>query len=524
MPRRTPDGYIEWSGYWADVTDVYEQAEELTRAKVEAEAGAAAKSTFLAMMSHEIRTPMAGVLSLVELLADTRLDVEQRNMLSMIQSSTGGLLQILDDVLDYSSIEADRLSLKPTPFDVRRTVDSVAGLFAVKAWDKALRVNVVVDWRIARVLQGDENRIRQILMNVVSNAIKFTERGHVSIRVDLVDHVGFSQTVRFTVEDSGSGIPQEKLANIFDPFVQVDVSATRRHGGTGLGLTISRRLAELMRGKLTIRSWPDRGTEAALEVALPVLEPTASDWVEAEFGGRKALLCVSDHKIGEAASAALSALGFLVMAVDPGGFKEMSTEDGVLVVYEEGCIDERGVPEHKQRIKLTLQPGVAVSPPSPNLAVVSCNPLLWRSMRNACVAVLGDDDDASSASIEGGETRSHVRVLVAEDNPIARSVIARQLNRLGVEHMTVENGIHALAELEKASYDVLITDCFMPGLDGFELAQRVRAGETSGGKRMKIFALTASPMPEEVARSLETGIDQLIAKPIGLEELRGILW
>jgi signal transduction histidine kinase len=258
VPRREADGGVVWSGYWVDASIEHARAEELARARDVAEAASRAKDDFFAMMSHEIRTPMNGVLGLVEVLERTPLNSDQGEMLGMIHESAGALLQILDDLLDYSKIEAGRLTIEAEPIDLREMVDNAVGLLAGRAHEKGLKVRVDIASDVAATLRGDSVRLRQVLFNLLGNAIKFTPEGHVDVRVAAVAQTGELQTIEIIVEDTGIGIAAEVQAKLFEPFVQAESSTTRRFGGTGLGLTICRKLIQLMDGSLALDSEPGR--------------------------------------------------------------------------------------------------------------------------------------------------------------------------------------------------------------------------------------------------------------------------
>lgn len=265
------DGALLWSGYWVDVTHTHAQAEALAAAMQEAERAAAAKADFLATMSHEIRTPMSGVLGMLEMLAHTRLDDEQRRVLQTIEDSAQMLRQILDDILDFSKIEAGALALEATPVNLRRVVDNVQQMLSTQATEKNLRMQARIDAGVSEWHRADGVRLRQILFNLLSNAIKFTEQGEVCLWLVRLDEADGMQRLRLSVVDTGIGITPEQQARLFRPFAQAEGSTSRRYGGTGLGLSICRRLVELMGGELSMHSVPGQGTRVDVELSLPVL-------------------------------------------------------------------------------------------------------------------------------------------------------------------------------------------------------------------------------------------------------------
>jgi PAS domain S-box-containing protein len=519
-PRAESNDSLSWSVYCDDVTIEKEQARALAEAKATAEAAVASKNVFLAMMSHEIRTPMAGVLGLVELMAQTPLDREQQHMLGMVQDSAGALLQILDDVLDFSRIESGRLELEEHPFDLRALADGVVGLFAARAHEKGVRLYSPLDWRLAGEYTGDAVRIRQVITNLLSNALKFTEKGYVELRVELLGEESGGQRLRISVIDTGIGISHEQLGRLFQPFTQAEASTTRRFGGTGLGLTICHRLATLMGGEVRLTSAPGQGTQATFEFTLPVARALKS---HTAITGKTVLLCTHDAMLERELSNTLSALGLNLVEADAEDLRDFEANDVDLFVVDTDIVKAGLVPAGARCIRLVDSPdprGFAVEEGS----VVLCgNPLLWRSAVDACHAALGLALPGATGSLPVASVRQDARILVAEDHPISRAVISRQLVRLGYAHTVVENGERALAAMVEANYDLLITDCHMPMLDGYALTQRIRVAELAGETHLPIIALSASALPEQVQRCQDAGMDDFLAKPIQLDELQAKL-
>ncbi|MDR7135396.1 PAS domain S-box-containing protein [Lysobacter niastensis] len=513
-PRLLPDGPVEWSGYWIDTTQVHAQAQALAEAKTQAEAAATAKSAFLAMMSHEIRTPMAGVLGLIELLTRTRLDREQSQMLDMAQDSAKSLLQILDDTLDYSRIESGRLSVEAAPFDMRTLVDSVVGLFSARAKENNIRLYSILDWRLAMMFNGDAVRVRQVITNLLSNAIKFTEHGHVVLQVKLIGESQGDQHLRITLEDTGIGIEPDDLVRLFQPFTQAEDSTARRFGGTGLGLTISRRLAELMGGELSLESTPGVGTRAIFDLCLPVmrnLHPLP------EFEGKTVALCVANDLRERELSNSLVALGFNLVEVVPTGLVEFEATDLDLLVID-ADIDSSGLVRGKPHLRVADPSDVQGYPSDQATGILHGNPQLWHSVLDSCRAAFAVEPVGSLASKRASAKRHDVRIMVAEDHPSHRAVIARQLDHLGYPFVLAEDGEKALAELCDGHYDLLITDCHMPLMDGFTLTRELRSRE-GNGVHLPVIALSASALPEQIQRCREAGMDDFLAKPTQLDSL-----
>ncbi|HZX76180.1 ATP-binding protein [Lysobacter sp.] len=517
-PRRADDGAVEWSGYWIDTTQSHRQEQALRAAKAQAEAAVAARSAFLAMMSHEIRTPMAGVIGLIELMAQDPRDEEQKHMLQMAQDSAGALLQIVDDILDFSRIESGRLELEVAPFDLRMLADSVVGLLALRAQEKGVRLCSVLDWRLAAQFEGDATRVRQVVMNLMSNALKFTHAGHIELSIELVDEEeGMHQVLRIAVADTGIGIPPQQLGRLFQPFTQAEASTTRRFGGTGLGLSICRRLADLMGGNIHLESAVGVGTRAVFEVTLPVVRRMQP---HEAFAGRTAVVCTQDSKFVRELSNALSALGFNLIESDSRDLREFTGSDAALLVLDAELEAGSPLPE-VPRILLTNVPDPRGFHVEEGRIVLCSNPLLWRAARGACLAAFGLQHEEESGRADAAAGRA-ARLLVAEDHPVNRALIARQLEQLGYAYDLVEDGQQALDALATGHYRLLLTDCHMPHLDGYELSRRLREREKPG-THMPIIALSASALPEEVQRCRDAGMDDFLAKPVRLEALRTML-
>ncbi|MDR0184019.1 ATP-binding protein [Lysobacter arvi] len=512
-PRRLDDGAVEWSGYWVDTTELHEQAQALGEAKAQAESAVAAKSIFLAAMSHEIRTPMTGVLGLMELLAHTRLDHEQSSMTTMARDSARALLQILDDILDYSRIESGRLAISETDFDLRELVDSVAGLFGVRAKESGVRLYAIVDWRLATRFRGDAMRIRQIVANLLSNALKFTAQGHVALQVRLVNETPRGQQLRIEVVDTGIGIAPENLARLFQPFTQAEESTTRRFGGTGLGLSISRRLAEMMGGSLHLESELGDGTRAVLELSLSVVKPLQG---MAEFEGRTAVVCVADELRSQEIGNGLSSFGFSLVEAEPSDLVEFEPGDMDLLLVDAHV----EVPAALANVPLVLVAGDAdANAQGADRVWMSGDPQSARALARACHEALGlvEADAGALAPVSAGATHE-ARILVAEDHPINRAVIGRQLESLGYSYAMATNGEEALAELGRTHYDLLLTDCHMPVVDGYALTRAIRASERDG-VHLPIVGLSASVLPEQIQRCREAGMDDFLGKPIQMDAL-----
>jgi signal transduction histidine kinase/ABC-type amino acid transport substrate-binding protein/DNA-binding NarL/FixJ family response regulator len=515
-PRREADGSVVWCIYFADITDEKRQAQALVEATTAARAAVSARSSFLAMMSHEIRTPMAGVLGLVELMANTPMDREQARMLGMVQDSAGSLLQILDDVLDFSRIESGRLDLDLRAFDLRAVADNVMGLFSARAHEKGVRLYATIDWRLAGTHQGDAVRIRQVITNLVSNALKFTEAGHVELRIELAGEEHGIQRIRININDTGIGIEPRQLARLFQPFVQAEDSISRRFGGTGLGLSICQRLAQMMGGEVRVSSTRGQGTTSTLELPLPVVSEVEP---HEQIAGKTALLCTRDPMFERELANTLSTLGFNLMEFGPEELSEAAANDADLFVVDVELVREGRLPAGARYLCLVESVDVRGFQVEDGEVSLSGSPLLTVAAAEACCAALGLEPPRTASPLPGVHAPRAARILVAEDHMTNRAVIARQLERLGYAHTLVEDGEQALDALSLQHYDLLISDCHMPVLNGFALTRRIREQEAGTDRHLPIVALSASALPEEVRRCHDAGMDDFLAKPVQLLDL-----
>jgi two-component system, NarL family, sensor histidine kinase EvgS len=539
MPRRADDGAVLWTGYAVDANLEHTRADELARARDLAEAGSRAKDDFLAMMSHEIRTPMNGVLGLVEVLGRTPLNADQTQIVGMVHESAGALLQILDDLLDYSKIEAGRLVIVNEPFELRELVDNAVGLLAQRAHEKGLKVRVDIGSEVAARLRSDSVRLRQILFNLLSNAIKFTPSGEVSVsvatmqRVDAATSLPARQRLALTVADTGIGIAPEAQPQLFEPFVQAESSTTRRFGGTGLGLTICRRLAALMGGTLELTSVPGRGTAVTLQIELPI--ETRSAHANGLVGKRAYVLC-DDSRLAAALTHFGTSLGMHMTRVTRAELDARPAaslaDRADLVLASDSYVS--GLPEHGVPvIHLTEKPKPTGYRIAENGVRVSVNPLSWRGLSAACATALAAPPAAPACSASGSgvalvtperesERAAGRLILVAEDHPVNQELIRHQLALLGFACDVVNDGAEALAALEAHRYGCLITDCHMPNVSGYDLARRVRAieQERGDGGRLPILAITANTAPENLQLCHAAGMDDCLVKPTRVATLR----
>ncbi|PWI32993.1 hypothetical protein DI392_11805 [Vibrio albus] len=539
-PVRGVDGsFTRYVAVKEDITEQRELREQLISAKEQAEAANQAKSSFLAMMSHEIRTPMNGVIGMIDLLNQTPLDDEQQRLARIAKVSSMSLLNIINDILDFSKIEAGKMKLESIPVTWRGLIDSVAEMVSGSLLDKHLNLFCLVDPAVPNRVRGDHARLRQLLLNLLSNAIKFTSttgnvQGDILVRLFL--HPEHQDTLVLEVEDNGVGISPEQLENLFHPFVQADTSTHRRYGGSGLGLSICSRLVSLMQGEIHCVSQEGEGSKFV--VTLPCV-PVNHDKPELSLDDYNILLLSNDIRISEYLERDLTARGANVLSAEDVRKKGV----GVLLFAGTWKTAEKERLVHAYQHRYPQTPSVVLISESEREekrafkegVLAEINPFRPEAIHKALKRAMGCGEHQEEAlpeklvgnthplpSLAQAEAEGRL-ILVAEDNVVNQEVIKRQLNLLGYVAEIAENGEVALNKMQQRSYGLLLTDCHMPRMDGFELTSRIRDQELHEETHLPVIAITANAMQGESQRCMLAGMDGYLAKPVELTKLKETL-
>ncbi|MCP4412277.1 MAG: response regulator, partial [Gammaproteobacteria bacterium] len=521
-------------------------------AKKDAEVANCTKSEFLANMSHEIRTPMNGITGMTDFLLNTKLTREQHEFVDTIRYSSDALLSVINDILDFSKIEAGKMEMECIDFDLPVAVESTTDLLAIKAHEKGIVFSCFIDPDVPSLLRGDPGRLRQMLINLANNAIKFTENGEVAIEACLSEETETSVTVRFDIRDTGVGIPVDRIDRLFKSFSQVDASTTRKYGGTGLGLMISKQISELMGGQIGVKSEEGKGSTFWFTAVLEK-QPSSLQQLPIEYGNiaNMRVLVVDDNdtnrrifrayleswscRVEEAVSAEAAMVKLRSAVKSEDSFK-IALLDYCIPEVDGGtlCIEIKDDPQLQNLILVMLtsagKRGDAEYFRKLGFAAYLNKPVKQSQLFECLGMVTGKSSNAEKDTKRqiitqysiSEDNKQRVRILVAEDNIVNQKVTLNIMEKkLGYNADVVNNGREAIESLEKLDYDLVLMDCQMPEMDGYEATQTIR-DESSPVRNhdIPIIAMTANAMKGDREKCIEAGMNDYVSKPINIKKLK----